>query len=101
MRKWISEKVPELVRKEVSAAVPAAMRAATHAGKELFEEVLGGVPYVSHKHSSYLHSHGQTMSRGRSQYRTTLCNAAGAESFVLIRSTGEPRKFLTLGAWQN
>jgi hypothetical protein len=39
MRRWISEKVPELVRKEVSAALPAAMRAASHAGKEFLKKV--------------------------------------------------------------
>jgi hypothetical protein len=38
MKKWISEKVPEIVRKELSAAVPAAMRAATHAGKEFLKK---------------------------------------------------------------
>jgi hypothetical protein len=38
MRRWISEKVPELVRKEVSAALPAAMRAASHAGKEFLKK---------------------------------------------------------------
>ena len=38
MKKWISEKVPEVVRKEFSAAVPAAMRAASHAGKEFLRK---------------------------------------------------------------
>jgi hypothetical protein len=38
MKKWISEKVPEVVRKELSAAVPAAMCAATHAGKEFLKK---------------------------------------------------------------
>ncbi len=38
MRRWISEKVPELVRMEVSAALPAAMRAASHAGKEFLKK---------------------------------------------------------------
>lgn len=38
MKIWISEKVPEVVRKELSAAVPAAMRAATHAGKEFLKK---------------------------------------------------------------
>jgi hypothetical protein len=38
MKKWISEKVPEVVRRELSAAVPAAMRAATHAGKEFLKK---------------------------------------------------------------
>jgi quinol monooxygenase YgiN len=31
----------------------------------------------------------------------SLNNAPGAESFVLVRSTEEPRKFLSLGAWEN
>ena len=31
----------------------------------------------------------------------SLDNAAGAESFVLVRSTEEPRKFLSLGAWES
>ena len=31
----------------------------------------------------------------------SLNDAPGAESFVLVRSTEEPRKFLSLGAWEN
>jgi quinol monooxygenase YgiN len=31
----------------------------------------------------------------------SLENAAGAESFVLVRSMDEPRKFLSLGAWES
>jgi heme-degrading monooxygenase HmoA len=31
----------------------------------------------------------------------TKDNAAGAESFVLVRSTEEPRRFLSLGAWES
>ena len=31
----------------------------------------------------------------------SLEHAAGAESFVLVRSTEEPRKFLSLGAWES
>src|SRR5215203_2607143 len=31
----------------------------------------------------------------------SLDNAEGAESFVLVRSTQEPRKFLSLGAWES
>jgi heme-degrading monooxygenase HmoA len=31
----------------------------------------------------------------------SLNNAPGAESFVLVRSTEEPRRFLSLGAWEN
>jgi heme-degrading monooxygenase HmoA len=31
----------------------------------------------------------------------SLNNAAGAESFVLVRSTEDSRKFLSLGAWEN
>ena|SRR5215210_394212 len=31
----------------------------------------------------------------------TADNAAGAESFVLVRSTEEPRRFLSLGAWES
>jgi hypothetical protein len=38
VKRWISEKVPEVVRKEFSAAVPAAMRAASHAGKEFLKK---------------------------------------------------------------
>jgi hypothetical protein len=38
VKRWISEKVPEMVRKELSAAVPAAMRAASHAGKEFLKK---------------------------------------------------------------
>jgi hypothetical protein len=38
MRKWISQRVPEFVRRETSAAVPAALRAASHAGKEFLKK---------------------------------------------------------------
>ena len=31
----------------------------------------------------------------------SLENAAGAESFVLVRSMEDPRKFLSLGAWES
>jgi len=31
----------------------------------------------------------------------SLANAPGAESFVLVRSTEEPSKFLSLGAWED
>jgi quinol monooxygenase YgiN len=31
----------------------------------------------------------------------SLNNAGGAESFVLVRSTDEPKSFLSLGAWEN
>jgi heme-degrading monooxygenase HmoA len=31
----------------------------------------------------------------------TKDNAAGAKSFVLVRSTEEPRRFLSLGAWES
>jgi quinol monooxygenase YgiN len=31
----------------------------------------------------------------------SLDNAEGAVSFVLVRSTEEPRKFLSLGAWES
>jgi heme-degrading monooxygenase HmoA len=31
----------------------------------------------------------------------TVNNAEGAQSFVLVRSTEEPRRFLSLGAWEN
>jgi heme-degrading monooxygenase HmoA len=31
----------------------------------------------------------------------TKDNAAGAESFVLVKSTEEPRRFLSLGSWES
>ena len=31
----------------------------------------------------------------------SLNNAPGAESFVLVRSTEDPSRFLSLGAWEN
>jgi heme-degrading monooxygenase HmoA len=31
----------------------------------------------------------------------SLNNAPGAQSFVLVQSTEEPRRFLSLGAWEN
>lgn len=38
MRSKIFEKIAELARKEGSAAIPAATRAATHAGKEFLKK---------------------------------------------------------------
>ena len=32
---------------------------------------------------------------------STLSNAPGAVSFVLVRSDEDPRRFLSLGAWEN
>jgi heme-degrading monooxygenase HmoA len=32
---------------------------------------------------------------------STLSNAPGAVSFVLVRSTEDPRRFLSLGAWES
>jgi heme-degrading monooxygenase HmoA len=32
---------------------------------------------------------------------STLGNAPGAVSFVLVRSNEDPRRFLSLGAWEN
>ena len=31
----------------------------------------------------------------------SLSDAPGAKSFVLVRSTDEPRRFLSLGAWES
>ena len=44
MRQWISERIPEVVRREASAAVPAAMRAASHAGKEFLKKFSEEIP---------------------------------------------------------
>ena len=69
MRKWISERIPEVVRREASAAVPAAMRAASHAGKEFvkkfseeFRTLLTNIPLTLTV---------TAMSRERSQYTCT------------------------------
>jgi quinol monooxygenase YgiN len=46
-------------------------------------------------------SEEEFVSRWTTFIEWSLDNAAGAESFVSVRSNEEPRKFLSLGAWKN
>jgi heme-degrading monooxygenase HmoA len=46
-------------------------------------------------------SEEEFIERWNSFIEWTLNEAPGAVSFVLVRSTEEPRKFLSLGAWEN
>jgi heme-degrading monooxygenase HmoA len=46
-------------------------------------------------------SEEEFVSRWTTFIEWSLDNAAGAESFVLVRSTEDPRRFLSLGAWEN
>jgi quinol monooxygenase YgiN len=73
------------------------------------EQAEGGRRRMERTGQSY--SSGEWLVRAGSEQefietRTTfiewsLDNAPGAESFVLVRSTEEPRKFLSLGAWES
>jgi heme-degrading monooxygenase HmoA len=46
-------------------------------------------------------SEEEFVSRWNTYIEWALNNAPGARSFVLVRSTEEPRRFLSLGAWAN
>jgi len=46
-------------------------------------------------------SEEEFVSRWTTFIERSLNNALGAESFVLVRSTENPRRFLSLGAWEN
>jgi len=46
-------------------------------------------------------SEEEFIERWKSFIERTLIEAPGAVSFVLVRSTEEPRKFLSLGAWES
>jgi quinol monooxygenase YgiN len=46
-------------------------------------------------------SEEEFVSRWTTFIEWSLNNAPGAESFVLVRSTENPRRFLSLGAWEN
>ena len=69
MRKWISQRVPELVRREASAAVPAALRAASHAGKEFLKK--SSEEFRTLLTNTPLTRTVMAMSRERSQYTCT------------------------------
>jgi heme-degrading monooxygenase HmoA len=46
-------------------------------------------------------SEQEFIERWNSFIQWTLNDVSGAVSFVLVRSTEEPRKFLSLGAWES
>jgi quinol monooxygenase YgiN len=60
-----------------------------------------GQSYSSGEWSVRAGSEDEFINRWTTFTEWSLNNAAGAKSFVLVRSTEEPRKFLSLGAWEN
>src|ERR687897_3506260 len=60
-----------------------------------------GQSYSSGEWSVRAGSEEEFVERWTTFIEWSLDNAEGAESFVLVRSTQEPRKFLSLGAWES
>jgi heme-degrading monooxygenase HmoA len=60
-----------------------------------------GQPYASGRWLVKAGSEDDFIERWTTFTQWSLDNAPGAESFVLIRDTAEPRRFLSLGAWEN
>jgi heme-degrading monooxygenase HmoA len=60
-----------------------------------------GQSYSSGEWSVRAGSEEEFVERWTTFIEWSLENAEGAESFVLVRSTEEPRKFLSLGAWES
>ena len=60
-----------------------------------------GQSYSSGEWSVRAGSEEQFVERWTTFTEWSLDNAPGAESFVLVRSTQEPEKFLSLGAWES
>jgi len=62
---------------------------------------LTGHSYSSGEWSVRAGSEEEFINRWTTFIEWSLDNAPGAESFVLVRSTEEPREFLSLGAWES
>ena len=60
-----------------------------------------GQSYSSGEWSVRAGSEDEFIRRWNAFIEWTLNNARGANSFVLVRSTEEPRKFLSLGSWES
>ena len=57
--------------------------------------------YSSGEWSVKAGSEGEFIEKWTTFIEWSLDNAPGAESFVLVRSTEDSRRFLSLGAWEN
>src|SRR5215208_5335668 len=62
---------------------------------------MAGRSYSSGEWSVRAGSEEEFVERWTTFIEWSLDNEKGAESFVLVRSTQEPRKLLSLGAWEN
>ena len=60
-----------------------------------------GQPYTSGRWLVRAGSEQTFIERWTAFTEWSLNNAPGAESFVLVRDTADPRRFLSLGAWEN
>jgi len=60
-----------------------------------------GQSYSSGEWSVRAGSEEEFVQRWTTFIEWSLDNAEGTESFVLVRSMEEPRKFLSLGAWES
>ena len=60
-----------------------------------------GQSYSSGEWSVRAGSEEEFVDRWTTFIEWSLDNAPGAESFVLVRSTEDPRRFLSLGAWES
>ena len=60
-----------------------------------------GQPYSSGQWLVRAASEEEFIKRWTTWSELTLSNAPGAVSFVLVRSNEDPRRFLSLGAWEN
>jgi quinol monooxygenase YgiN len=70
-------------------------------GRRTREMQMPGQSYSSGEWLVQPGSEEDFVSRWTTFIEWTLNNAPGAMSFVLVRSTEEPRRFLSLGAWEN
>jgi heme-degrading monooxygenase HmoA len=60
-----------------------------------------GQPYASGRWLVNAGSEDEFIERWTTFTQWPLDNAPGAESFVLIRDTADPRRFLSLSAWES
>lgn len=60
-----------------------------------------GQPYTSGRWLVKAGSENDFIARWTAFTQWSLNNAPGAESFVLIQDTGDPRQFISFGVWDN
>jgi heme-degrading monooxygenase HmoA len=60
-----------------------------------------GQPYTSGRWLVRAGSEEDFIERWTAFTQWSLNNAPGAESFILIQDTGDPRRFLSFGAWDD